>query len=82
MALRAKAEPPPARWPHPEGTAINTEILELEDMVTEATVVKNTATEEMAADTTTPEGLLASPARLYSRTSESKEKETCTKTIK
>lgn len=68
MALRVKAAPPPARWLHPEGTAINPEILELEDMVTEATVVKNTAMEEMAADTTTPEGLLASPARPSSHT--------------
>ena len=72
MALRAKAEPPPARWPHPEGTAINTEILELEDMVTEATVVKYTAMEEMAADIATPKGLLASPARLYSHILESR----------
>lgn len=68
MALRVKAAPLLVHWLHPVGTAINTEILELEDMVTEATVVKNTATEEMAADTTTPEGLLASPARPSSHT--------------
>ena len=72
MALRVKAAPPPARWLHPEGTAINPEILELEDMVTEATVVKNTAMEDLVADTTTPEGLLASAARPYLRILESR----------
>ena len=41
-------------------------------MVTEATVVKNTAMEEMAADIATPKGLLASPARLYSHILESR----------
>lgn len=68
MALRVKAAPLLVRWLHPVGTAINIEILEPEDMVTDVTVVKNTATEEMVADTTTSEGLLASPARPSSHT--------------
>ena len=72
MALRAKVAPLLVRWLHLVGTAINTGILEPEDMGTEATVVKTMAMEEMAADIATPKGLLASPARLYSHILESR----------
>lgn len=68
MALRVKAAPLLVRWLHPVGTAINIEILEPEDMGTEITLNKTMAMEDLVADTTTPEGLLASPARPSSHT--------------
>ena len=68
MALRVKAAPLLVRWLHPVGTAINIEILEPEDMVTEIAVNKIMAMEEMAVDMATPEGLLASAARPSSHT--------------
>lgn len=72
MALRVKAAPLLVRWLHPVGTAINIEILEPEDMGTEITVNKTMAMEDLVADTTTPEGLLASAARPYLRILESR----------
>ena len=72
MALRVKAAPLLVRWLHPVGTAINIEILEPEDMGTEITVDKTMAMEDLVADTTTPEGLLASAARPYLRILESR----------
>ena len=72
MALRVKAAPLLVRWLHPVGTAINIEILEPEDMGTEITVNKTMAMEALVADTTTPEGLLASAARPYLRILESR----------